>query len=266
MSMVWTLIFKNPLLGVANVKWGGGIGFESQCSICLRAQSHMTSRYTWGPVTTLHGFGHFLWALTIFMGRALGLCEWKWPLLAASKLNSQWEQQWCAFLLEFLQSHLLVGWATPCLSYPLCLPASSSSVLTFIIMISSVIYYSATTFRRTATWPAIFLGKLQVAGNLKSPRQNTLLTHTFYVFPFRCCCKFPFPPKVQEFVASTWVPAKPHTFSWLLLSMFEFLGLRICCIGCCLWVPAKDSHIYVVAPIGVVILISTWVLAKNTHL
>ena len=25
MSMVWTLIFKNPLLGLANVKWGGGI-------------------------------------------------------------------------------------------------------------------------------------------------------------------------------------------------------------------------------------------------
>ena len=42
-------------------------------SIWLRAQSHMTSHYTWGSVTTLHGFrgvlgwplDTFIWAITI---------------------------------------------------------------------------------------------------------------------------------------------------------------------------------------------------------
>ena len=42
-------------------------------SIWLRTHSHMTSRYTWGPMTTLHDFGGvlgrpldtFIWALTI---------------------------------------------------------------------------------------------------------------------------------------------------------------------------------------------------------
>jgi hypothetical protein len=36
-------------------------------SIWLRAQSHMTSHYTWGPVTTLHDFGGVLgWPLDTF--------------------------------------------------------------------------------------------------------------------------------------------------------------------------------------------------------
>ena len=48
-------------------------------SIWLRAQSHMTSHYTWGSVTTLHDFGGvlgrpldtFIWALTISWSRLL---------------------------------------------------------------------------------------------------------------------------------------------------------------------------------------------------
>jgi hypothetical protein len=48
-------------------------------SIWLRARSHMTSHYTWGPVTTLHDFGDvlgrpldtFFWALTISWSRLL---------------------------------------------------------------------------------------------------------------------------------------------------------------------------------------------------
>ena len=52
----------------------------------LRAQSHLTSHYTWGSVTTLHDFVGVLgwpldtlfWALTIFMVTALGSCM-MWP-------------------------------------------------------------------------------------------------------------------------------------------------------------------------------------------
>ena len=48
-------------------------------SIWLRAQSHMTSHYTWGSVTTLHDFGGvlgrpldtFFWTLTISWSRLL---------------------------------------------------------------------------------------------------------------------------------------------------------------------------------------------------
>ena len=48
-------------------------------SIWLRARSHMSSHYTWGPVTTFHDFGsvsgtvfgHFFWALTISWSRLL---------------------------------------------------------------------------------------------------------------------------------------------------------------------------------------------------
>ena len=55
--------------------------------IQLRAQSHMTSHYTWGSMTTLHDFGGFLgqpldtfiWALINFMVTALCSCV-KWPL------------------------------------------------------------------------------------------------------------------------------------------------------------------------------------------
>ena len=54
-------------------------------SIWLRVRSHMTSHYTWGPVTTLHDFGGVLgWPSTLslgshdFMVTALGSCV-KWP-------------------------------------------------------------------------------------------------------------------------------------------------------------------------------------------
>ena len=61
-------------------------------SICLRAQSHMTSHYTWGSMTTLHDFGGvlgrpldtFFWALTMSWSRPLGLCV-KWPYTIPSK-------------------------------------------------------------------------------------------------------------------------------------------------------------------------------------
>ena len=41
MSMVWTLSFKNPLLGLANVKWGGDIRATSHTR--LRAPDRYTS-------------------------------------------------------------------------------------------------------------------------------------------------------------------------------------------------------------------------------
>ena len=55
-------------------------------SIWLRARWHMTSHYTWGPVTTLDDvggvlgrpLGHFLWGSHNFMVTALGSCV-KWP-------------------------------------------------------------------------------------------------------------------------------------------------------------------------------------------
>jgi len=55
-------------------------------SIWLRAQSHMTSHYTWGYVTTLHDFGGilgraldtFCWALTISWSRLLAHV-WPYP-------------------------------------------------------------------------------------------------------------------------------------------------------------------------------------------
>ena len=57
--------------------------------IWFRAQSHMTSHYTWGSVTTLHDFGGvlgrpldtFFWALTISWSWLLA-CVWSGPLAA----------------------------------------------------------------------------------------------------------------------------------------------------------------------------------------
>ena len=57
-----------------------------QSSIWLRAQSHMTSHYTWWFVTTLHDFrgvlgrpsDTFFWALTILWSRLLARCV-EWP-------------------------------------------------------------------------------------------------------------------------------------------------------------------------------------------
>ena len=50
-------------------------------SILLRAQSHMTSHYTRGPVTTLHGFGSVL-------GQALGTSFWA-LIISRSQLSAQ---------------------------------------------------------------------------------------------------------------------------------------------------------------------------------
>ena len=55
-------------------------------SIRLRAQSHMTSHYTWGSMTTLHNFGGVVgrpvntlfWALTISWSQLLALV-WNGP-------------------------------------------------------------------------------------------------------------------------------------------------------------------------------------------
>jgi hypothetical protein len=61
-------------------------------NIWLRAQSHTTSHYTWGSVTTLHdfggvyvgtAFGHFLLGSHNVMVTALGSCV-KWPLVTES--------------------------------------------------------------------------------------------------------------------------------------------------------------------------------------
>ena len=59
-----------------------------QNNIWLRAQSHMTSHYTWGPVTTLHDLrgvlgwplDAFFWAPTISWSRLLALV-WSGPKL-----------------------------------------------------------------------------------------------------------------------------------------------------------------------------------------
>ena len=63
-------------------------------SIWLRAQSHMTSHYTWGSVTTLHGFGGvlgrpldtFFWTFTISWSRLL-TCVWS---LAPQLYEARW--------------------------------------------------------------------------------------------------------------------------------------------------------------------------------
>jgi hypothetical protein len=59
---------------------------NSLISIWLRARSHMTSHYTWGSVTTLHGFGGVLgWPLdTFFWGLIISwshlfACMWSGP-------------------------------------------------------------------------------------------------------------------------------------------------------------------------------------------
>ena len=65
-------------------------------SIWSRTQSHMTSHYTWGSVTTLHGFGGalgwpwdtFLLGSHNFMVTALGSCV-KWPHTLGQDLHGQ---------------------------------------------------------------------------------------------------------------------------------------------------------------------------------
>ena len=79
--------------------------------IWLRAQSHMTSHYTWGSVTTLHDFGGvlgwpsdaFFWALTISWSRLLACvaCVWSGP-----KLRMHGWNELAALPLENLGSQL----------------------------------------------------------------------------------------------------------------------------------------------------------------
>jgi hypothetical protein len=57
-------------------------------SIWLKAWSHVTSQYTWGYVTTLHGFGGvlersldtFFWALTITARDSCAKWPWVWDI------------------------------------------------------------------------------------------------------------------------------------------------------------------------------------------
>ena len=70
-------------------------------SIWLRVRSHMTSHYTWGPVTTLHDFGGVLGgpldaflSSHNFMVMALGSCV-KWPLLSNSETECIIYQMTC---------------------------------------------------------------------------------------------------------------------------------------------------------------------------
>ena len=66
--------------------WGPAYIKIHQNNICLRSQSHLTSHYTWGSVTTLHDYGGvlgrhldtFFWALTISWSWLLD-CVWSGP-------------------------------------------------------------------------------------------------------------------------------------------------------------------------------------------
>ena len=111
----------------------------------LRAWSHMTSlEGLWPPqcvvldtscgLAQFHGHGSWL------------VCE---VALSSFKAELPMRSAMMRFPAWVPPVPLLVGWATPCLSYPLCLPDSSSSVLTFITM--SSVLYAATTFPCTAT-------------------------------------------------------------------------------------------------------------------
>ena len=52
-------------------------------SIWLRARSHVTSHYTWGPATTLHDFGGVL-------GRPLDTCFWALTVSRSQLLAHVW--------------------------------------------------------------------------------------------------------------------------------------------------------------------------------
>ena len=67
-------------------------------SIWLRAQSQMTSHYTWGSMTTLHEFGGVLgglWTLSFGLSRSLGLTALgscvKWPSIKENRKMSTCE-------------------------------------------------------------------------------------------------------------------------------------------------------------------------------
>jgi hypothetical protein len=81
---LWTLITVDFILFYH--AWGPAWIEIHRNSILLRAQSHMTSHYTRGSVTTLHDFGGvlgrplnpFVWALLISWSR-LSACVWSGP-------------------------------------------------------------------------------------------------------------------------------------------------------------------------------------------
>ena len=72
-------------------------------SIRLRAMSHITSHYTWGPVTTLHDVGGELgWPLDTFLlgsqiltVTALGLCVWSGPNYRPRTLTGYMKISFC---------------------------------------------------------------------------------------------------------------------------------------------------------------------------
>ena len=85
-------------------------------SIWLRARSHMTSRYTWESVTTLHGFGGvvgqpldtFFWVLTISWSQLLAHVwsspKGPWPM--HFKHSHWWKRRsWSKFTSHY-------GWGT----------------------------------------------------------------------------------------------------------------------------------------------------------
>jgi hypothetical protein len=111
--MVTWIIFKNQLLEVGLIQNHETMAlrmhnrwcilfyhvWEPPCieihwhNIWLRAQSHTTSHYTWGSMTTLHEFGGvlvclwtlFFWALTISWSRLLARV-WSGPLGVSAAL------------------------------------------------------------------------------------------------------------------------------------------------------------------------------------
>jgi hypothetical protein len=103
--------------------WGPACMDIHPNSIWLRAQSHMTSHYTWGSVSTLHDFGGVLGQPldTFFVGShnfmvtALGLCEatllWaKEITLLLSKMLQRIELFLLIKVMSYFRAHST--WAT----------------------------------------------------------------------------------------------------------------------------------------------------------
>ena len=106
--------------------------------------------FGWGPAghIWLHAPLEGLWPDGMVLDTSCGLAQFpghgSWLVCEVALSSFKVELPMRAAMMRFPAwvppVPLLVGWATPCLSYPLCLPASSSWVLTFITMSFSYIY------------------------------------------------------------------------------------------------------------------------------
>ena len=169
------------------------------------------------------------------MVTALGSCV-KWPL-AASKLNSQWDRQWCAFLLESLQSHFWLGeqpHAYPILFVFLIHPLQSSLPSLWVRL-----YMLPPPFHAL---PPNNLQSFQVRFKLLATwrvhcKTKPSSSHLWCV-SIPLLLQVPFPWKSKNLLQAPGY-LQNHSLVSLLLLMFEFPRLRICCIGCCLWGACK---------------------------